>query len=146
MQPEQQPTDQNRPSPNQPQPRQTFGPNPALAPNPQFKSTVAASPAVQPTATPVPKQGLSKTVIIVAVIVVILLLTGSVILAVTAGKPATKKTAQNTTNASQAAGPAPATSLSIQQSSDALSQDLSNLNDSQDFPANALSDTTLQIN
>lgn len=61
----------------------------------------------------------------------------------TASKTATVSDKNTTSDQSQA--PQPATSLSIEQTNSAISQDLSTLNDDTDFPAGVLDDQTLGL-
>ena len=76
-------------------------------------------------------------VLIIIVVVAIVLVGGS-------GKNPKKNPV--TDNTTQSEGPAPATTLSVQQNADSINQALSTLNDISDFPAKALSDDSLSGN
>ncbi len=58
-------------------------------------------------------------------------------------KPAQKTTGSN--QAGQAEGPKGATALDVEQANQSISQDISSINDDQDFPADKLSDKSLGL-
>ncbi|MEO6761673.1 MAG: hypothetical protein ABI220_04870 [Candidatus Saccharimonadales bacterium] len=77
-----------------------------------------------------------------ALLVIIIVI---VVVAFTSGSEPTKKTSQKSNN-SQQSSPLPATYLSQQQDIDAINQNMSLLNDTNDFPSGALDDNSLSGN
>lgn len=86
-----------------------------------------------------------KLMIIVAAVIGVIFLVAIVAgLLLANSQPKTKKTVK-TADTNQVGGPSAATSSSVQQSDDAISQYLSSLDDNKDFPAKALDNTTLGL-
>lgn len=109
------------------------GPNGAAANSPTSGGVAPASPN--------PKK---KLIIIGAVIGAVFLIAIIAAVFLSGSKPkSAKPTAKQST--SQVDGPSAATSSSVQQSDDAISQYLSTLDDVKDFPAKALDNTTLGL-
>lgn len=92
---------------------------------------------------PKPKSGDKKRLLILAVIIVAAVAVLLVVLSKSIGNKPTTPTTNANDNQSQ--GPQPATSLSIQQTSNSISQDISSLHDDQDFPPDALKDASLSL-
>lgn len=128
---------------------------PAADPNTFFQPVATVEPPVQPGATAVGQAtqmdstlpgaaAPKKKILIIAGAALLVLLIAIVTIALLAGSSSKKeKTAKPII--SQVAGPVAATSASVQQGDDAISQYLSGLDDNKDFPAKALDDTTLGL-
>lgn len=108
-----------------------------------------AQPAPQPQTAavtgPVVKKGPNKLVIIViAGIALLVIVAGAVLLTSSGGKPApTVDTTTQTNTQSQSLQPAQA--IDLEQTNNAIGQDLSSVDDEADFPANSLDDKTLGL-
>lgn len=133
--------------PNQPtDPNQTNGPM-FGAPFQQPVQPVVVTPPTEP-AQPEPGGGGGKTIWIVAGLiglVLLVILVAGIILAAGSGHKKTPAAAKTDGSSNQAEGPTAATSSSVQLSNDSISQDISSLNDDQDFPADKLSDQALGL-
>lgn len=155
--------DPNRPQPtpqNNNGPGFTTGPNGAPGPGPQ--PGVYNSPSLTPTPygsqsslqpqavsganSQLPaKQGPNKLVIIVIAGIALLVVLGIVAAVSTAGnKPKTNQT-QQTEGTGQSENLKPAQAIDLQQASNAISQDLSSIDDEKNFPADSLEDKTLGL-
>lgn len=86
-----------------------------------------------------------KKIFIIAGAALLVLLIAIVTIALLAGSSSKKEKTATKPIISQVAGPVAATSASVQQGDDAISQYLSGLDDNKDFPAKALDDTTLGL-
>ncbi len=73
---------------------------------------------------------------LIIIILIVLLATGD-------KAPAPAK--ETTSETSQSQGPQPASAIDIEQTNNAISQDISGLNDDQDFPADKLNDKNLKL-
>lgn len=91
-----------------------------------------------------PKAPISKLTIGLVASMAIELLLIFVLIAVVSNKPATD-TSKSATTTSQSASPDTASSTSVQQTDDLISQDISGLNEQQDFSANAYANQALGL-
>lgn len=137
MNPEQQPQPQS--GPQQPPAKPLF--------NEPFESPLEKAPVVGQMSAPEPApedQGKNKLVLIVIAAGVSLLII--IILIVVVASSSSNKTGQKTQDAEkQSMELGPATSTTVQQTNDSISQDIGNLNDDEDFPSNKLSDDSLNL-
>lgn len=104
-----------------------------------------ATPPTEPTDTPKPSP--SRKLILglaVAAGVELLLILGLCVALVTP-KTANRNKNNASNSTSQSLAPQPATSISVQQTNDTITQDISNLTNSKDFPAAPLDDRTLGL-
>lgn len=132
--------DPQQPYPNQPQPQngpQVYGP--ASLPQP----TLPGYQQPQQFRTG-PKRSSRKPFIIGGVIAGILLLVViGVVVALSNGKKPVQQAPQEDT--SKPEGPQAATAVDVEQSNNAISQDISSVNDDQDFPTDELDDKSLGL-
>ncbi len=114
---------------------------PGYGPNPEPNG----GPSVYPVKNP-PKSK-RKLIIIVASALAALVIIVIIVVVVAGGKkPSTPaKPAQDPNENSQSQGPQPATSLGVEQINNSISQDISGLNDDQDYPPTKLDDKTLTL-
>lgn len=143
------------PTPNNPAPQQPGAYNTlpsATAPNmysgqpvpPSQPATVVGAPVASPSYQR--KSGPSKLVIIVIAGVVLVLVIGIIALVATSGsnKKANTKD-QTSTDTTQSQSLLPAQPIDLEQTNNAISQDISGLDDEKDFPAKSLDDKTLNL-
>ncbi len=115
------------------------------APTPQ--STLPTMPTPPPPAGAViggPKAGKSKMMMIVVIAVVLLVVILGAVLML-GKKPAKKAATKTPANTSQSQGPQPAKALDVEQSNNSINQDITGLNDDKDYPADQLSDKSLNL-
>lgn len=154
-------------NPNQPQftPQNSNGAGPNTGPN--DASVPQAGVYTSPSLAPVPygsqssiqpqatsgvnpqfpaKKGPGKLVIIVIAGIALLVVLGIVVAVSSAGnKPKTNQAAQQSVDPNQSQNLKPAQAIDLEQASNAISQDLSSLDDEKDFPATSLDDKTLGL-
>lgn len=123
-------------APNQSQPPTIYGP--ALPPP-------SPTPAGQaPFRPPAPQKSNKKLFIIGGAVAGLVLLTivALVVILTNGKKPPQQQQQEETT---QAQGPQPAKAVDVEQANNSISQDISSLNDDQDFPADQLDDKSLKL-
>jgi hypothetical protein len=104
---------------------------------------------VMPTTPAAPESGPPKSKLLlligIAAVIELLVIIGLAVAVVTnSGTTKTPATAKSADDSSQT-GPTAATSSSVQLTDDSISQDLSNLNEDKDFPADKFSDKSLSL-
>lgn len=141
MDPQQQPYNPNPVQPQAPPEQQPnlYGPSlPPPAPNAPFQSQM------QPPLPPKTKSSKKVFIIggVVAGIVVLAIIAVVIILSSNNKKPAPATEHHETT---EAEGPQPATAVDIEHANNSISQDISGLNDDNDFPTEQLDDKSLKL-
>jgi len=120
----------NQPQPTVPQPNAPMFGAPHQTPTPQDTHLL------------MPKKSKLPLILAVVAAVELLIIAGLLVVVANSKTPPATKAATNT---NQSLAPQPATSVSVQQTNDAISQSLSSLSNDRDLPTDKLSDKNLGL-